>query len=133
MNIDLLYDLLTYLKVILEFGNLPLRTSLQVLITASKLKTGLGEALNIDFKEYYKSLYNLLDFTIFKNNFLKSDDVIVKDFDEFNEKFLKSDNDFNNYEINFRLLIDSIFLLLIKPKKLPVIRIGIFFLFIKFI
>eukprot|EP01080_Neovahlkampfia_damariscottae_P001391 gene1391-12011_t len=62
MNVDLLYDLLQYMKIILEYGEMPLNTSLQTIITSSKLKLGLGDALNLDFSDYYIKLYQLLPF-----------------------------------------------------------------------
>jgi hypothetical protein len=68
MNVDLLYDLLQYMKIILEYGELPVNTALQTIITSSKLKLGLGDALNVDFNDYYVKLYQLLPECISSNS-----------------------------------------------------------------
>lgn len=88
MNVELLFDLMEYMKVILAYADLPIQTALQTLICASKLRTGLGMAVNIDFSEYYNQLY----------------EYIPKALVTYDEK-------------NCRLLIDAIYLMLIKAEK----------------
>ncbi|KAL9656605.1 hypothetical protein ABK040_002878 [Willaertia magna] len=115
MNIDLLYSLLDYMKALLEVTEdvkdliqgeggedqdieLPIRTVLQTLITTARLLSGLGEAIDIDPKEFYTQLYIAIDRVISEGY----DDTL------------------------FRLLIDALVLLLLKPSKLPLIRVCAF-------
>ena len=59
INIDLLYDLLNFLKILLEeFNQLKdLNIILKILITTSKLRLGLGQSINIDFNYFYNKLF----------------------------------------------------------------------------
>lgn len=123
MNLELLYDLLSYIKDILaEMSSveedmdeddpkldmetlmkkhrqrIPHRTVLQCLITSSKLMSGLGAALNIDPKEFYNQLYEAIPTTLCTYD-----------------------------EINTRLLIDALYLMLLKTNvKLSSLRVGAF-------
>lgn len=96
INIELLHDLMSYMKIILEMGDLPVDTYLQTLITSSKLRLGLGMALNIDFGEYYTLLYKAIPLVCEKND-----------------------------EKHFRLLVDALYLMLFKF-KLPKLRVAAF-------
>ncbi|KAG2379518.1 hypothetical protein C9374_006635 [Naegleria lovaniensis] len=120
MNVDLLYSLLDYMKALLESAEnvnelvqshlnedeikhfkpveLPVRTVLQTLITTARLLSGIGGAIDIDPKEFYTQLYNVVD------------RVITTQYDE----------------TNFRLLVDALVLLLLKPVKVPLVRVAAF-------
>jgi nucleolar complex protein 3 len=123
MNVDLLYDLLDYIKSILvgdeeeelqkdqtidadEIGGksckLPVATILQSLITTARLMSGLGAAIDIDLKEFYNQLYQAIPRTL-----LSSPTATLED-------------------KNPRLLVDALYLLLIKPNKLPLVRVASF-------
>ena len=120
MNVDLLYSLMDYMKALLESADnvnelveshmdedeakqfkrleIPIRTVLQALITTARLLAGIGGAIDIDPKEFYSQLYVALD------------RVITAPYDE----------------TNFRLLMDALVLLLLKPQKLPIVRVAAF-------
>ncbi|KAF0974226.1 hypothetical protein FDP41_006836 [Naegleria fowleri] len=120
MNVDLLYSLLDYMKALLESAEnvnelvqshlsedeikrfkpveLPIRTVLQTLITTARLLSGIGGAIDIDPKEFYTQLYNVID------------RVITSKYEE----------------TNFRLLVDALVLLLLKPVKIPLVRVAAF-------
>lgn len=112
MNLDLVYDLLSYMKKILvgdvdtglvdpsEYRKeLPVCTVLQSLITTAQLMSGLGAAINIDLKEFYNQLYTVIGTCM--------------------ERSCR--------ELEIRLLLDALYLLLIRTiTKLPDIRIAAF-------
>eukprot|EP01027_Heterolobosea_sp_BB2_P013257 GEZU01019122.1.p1 GENE.GEZU01019122.1~~GEZU01019122.1.p1 ORF type:complete len:879 (+),score=335.10 GEZU01019122.1:1515-4151(+) len=60
INLELLRDVLANLNTILEIDHLPLNTALQALITACRLLTGPGAALDVDLSGYYSNLYRLM-------------------------------------------------------------------------
>jgi len=130
MNIDLLYDLLDYIRTILNAtdddidGNtvndkvLELRVDivLQSLITASKLMEGLGAAIDIDPRDFYSQLYAVIP-RVF-HSLMDTPDVDHQEEDEYHDRVL-------------RLFVDAFHKLLIVPNlthsgRLPMGRVCAF-------
>ncbi|XP_048589735.1 nucleolar complex protein 3 homolog isoform X2 [Nematostella vectensis] len=60
INIDFFADLMTALNNIVVHKDLPLRETLNCVLTAFKILSGQGEALNIDPRSFYCTLYHNL-------------------------------------------------------------------------
>lgn len=60
ISVDFFHDLVMSLKRLISSGELALNESLNCVLTALKMLSGQGEALNIDPHHFYLHLYNLL-------------------------------------------------------------------------
>ncbi|KAL0486354.1 nucleolar complex protein 3 [Acrasis kona] len=105
MNVDLLYDLLDYMRDVLkeqaQDQELPTVTILQSLVTTARLMGGIGAAIDIDMAEFYNQLYRVIPRSL------------MSDLNDPNEK-------------QSRLLIDALYLFLIKHSKLSLVRVASF-------